>query len=61
MFFVAVGLWFHCYGNLNFPLAYNGKGHLLLSHYRYFDKRFTEISREYTSYKHLDFVGISQY
>ena len=37
---------FRCYGNLQFPLTYNGKSenrHLLLSHSRYFDKRFTEM------------------
>ena len=37
---------FHCYDNLTFTLAYNGKWEkwsLLLSHCRYFDKRFTEM------------------
>ena len=36
---------FHCYGNLNSPLAYNGKMEnwpLSLSSYRYFDKSFTK-------------------
>ena len=37
---------FHCYGNLKFQFAYNGKMEnwpLLLSHCRYFDNRFTEM------------------
>ena len=48
-------LCFHCYGNLKFPLAYNGKSenwHLLLPHCRYFDKRFTEMIVEWSSTKH---------
>ena len=37
------------YGNLLLPLTYNGKSencHLLLSHYRYFDKSYTEMFLE---------------
>ena len=40
-------LYFRYFGNFKFPLTYNGKSenwHLLLSHRRYFEKRFTEMS-----------------
>ena len=40
-----------CYGNLKFPLTYNGKSDwdLVLSHCRYFDKSFTEMFVELSS------------
>ena len=40
---------FRCYGNLKFRLTYNGKSErrpLLLSHCKYFDKKFTEMFLE---------------
>ena len=40
---------FGCYGNLKFPLTYNGKNEnwdVLLPHCRYFDKSFTELFLE---------------
>ena len=45
MFLLLLLICFHCYGNLKFPLTYNGKNetcHSLLSLCRYFDKSFTE-------------------
>ena len=47
--FFNAGMYFRCYGNLNFPLTYNGKSEnwaLLLAHCRYFDKMFTEMFPE---------------
>ena len=44
VFYLWLPTWFHCYGNLNFPLTYNGKSgnwHLFLFYCRYFDKSFT--------------------
>ena len=46
VFYCHCLLCFCCYGNLMFPLTYNGKSEnwpLSLSHCRYFDKSFTEI------------------
>ena len=51
---------FRCYGNLKFPLTFNGKSEnrrLLLSHSRYFDKSFTEMFFEYSSSKPLNLIG----
>ena len=48
-FLLTLLVCFRCYGNLKFPLAYNGKSEncpLLLSHCRYFDKSFTEMFLE---------------
>ena len=49
--FIAVFKHFGRYGNLKFPLTYNGKSEnwdLLLSHCRYFDKSVTEMFLEYS-------------
>ena len=46
LFLLPLLMHFGCYGNLKFPLTYNGKNanwDLLLSHCRYFDKSFTEM------------------
>ena len=46
-FLLPLLMYFRCYGNLKFPLTYNGKSEnwlLLLSHCRYFDKPFTDMT-----------------
>ena len=46
VFLLLLLMYFCCYGNLNFPLTYNGKSenwHLLRFHCRYFDKSFLEM------------------
>ena len=53
VFLLLLVVCFYCYGNLKFPLAYNGKREtwpLLLSQCRYFDKSFT--------YKRFSFFSI---
>ena len=53
---------FSCYGNLMFPLAYNGKSEnwdFLLSHCRYYDKSFTEMFVEWSSTKPIILVKTS--
>ena len=55
---------FRCYGNLKFPLTYNGKSenwHLLLTHCRDFDKSFSEMFVEWSSTKRLLFDHTSQF
>ena len=56
MFLLPLLMHFGCYGNLNFPLTYDGKSEnwdLLLSHCKYFDKSFTEMFVEWSSAKHI--------
>ena len=56
VFLLSLLMCFRCYGNLKFPLTYNGKienWHLLLSHRRYFDKSFSEIFVEWSSTKYV--------
>ena len=46
LFLLPLLMYFRCYGNLKFPLTYNGKSEnwlLLLSHCRYFYQNFTEM------------------
>ena len=52
-------MYFRCYGNLKFPLTYNGKSenwYLLLSHCSDFDQKFSEMFVEWSSAKHLLFT-----
>ena len=53
-----------CYGNLKFPLNYNGKREnwdLLLSHCRYFDKSSAEMFVEWSSAKYIILDQICQF
>ena len=53
-----------CYGNLQFPLTYNGKSgtrQFLLSHCRYLDFLFTEMFLEQSSTIHMNFVQIAEF
>ena len=62
--FIAVVKHFGCYGNLKFPLTYNGKSenwYLLLSHCSYFDKRFAEMFVGWSSTKHIIWDQTSQF
>ena len=56
MFLLPLLKYFGCYGNLKFPLTYNGKSeiwHLLLSHCIY-DKSFTELFLVLSCNKHFN-------
>ena len=62
MFLKPLLMYFRCYGNFKFPLTFNGKienWHKLLSLFRYFDKRFTEIPLPIISFlfKIQDLIG----
>ena len=63
MFLLPFLMCFHCYGNLKFPVTYNGKSEnslLLLSHCRYFDKAYTEMILDKSSAKHIIFFQTSE-
>ena len=64
LFLLSLLKHFGCYGNLIFPLTYNGKSEnlvLLQSHCRYFDKGFAEMFVEWSATKHIIIIQTSQF